>query len=419
MKQGKLEVELYRVAGESKVTVYVGESGVRVEFSGLNSERLFEHLPRGRDYRLVPYIMSRICGVCSQAHFWASNLAIENALGIEVDEVTAEIRDVCNKLQIFENHLVHLFVMALPDYAEPGKEVVLRLLKARALALDALSALCGRITSPQSYQPGGFTKELASVHIERAIAAVENLENLADEILSSLVETIELSRLVDPSPDYVALSSWPEKSVPYSEPYILEGSLGSIRVTSENYTEYFREVKPGYSNSKVCTLSGRVFFVGARARLLARRYVQVDKPTLEAMESNPYGNLLAKIFEARYVLADVAQRLRGISGRTPRKTQPRVKSGRGLALVEAPRGLLLHYYEIGEDGRVAKVNVITPTVMFARHIEQSAEVLVRKLQEDGVDVSTVSSHVEKLVRSYDPCIPCAVHVVKVGSGEYR
>lgn len=417
MSLSKLEVELDRVAGESKITVYVGSGGARVEFSGLNSERLFEHLPRGRDYRLVPHLMSRICGVCSHAHFWASNLAIENALGIEVDEVTAEIRDVCNKLQIFENHLIHLFVMVLPDYAELEQGVVAKLLKARTLALDALSILCGRITSPQSYQPGGFTKKLTSVHIERAVAILENLEELSEELLNSIVEVIKLPNLEDPAPNYVALSNWPEKSIPVSEPYTLEGRPGSVKIDSENYTQYFSEVKPSYSKSNMCTLAGKVFFVGARARLLARRYAHIDQSLLILVESNPCGNLLAKVVEAQYVLGDAAQRLRSVTGRTPRKTQPRRKTGKGLALVEAPRGLLLHYYEIGEDGILTKANVITPTVMFAKHVEHSAEVLVKKLQEEGADINMIARQVKMLVRSYDPCIPCAVHIVKVGLGE--
>jgi Coenzyme F420-reducing hydrogenase, alpha subunit len=156
----RLELELDRVAGESKVNVYLVSGEVRVEYASQLSERLFERLVAGRDHRYAPYIAARICGVCSHAHFWASNLAIENALGIEVDEVTAILRDVCNKLQIVENHLVYLIFLALPDYRELEAGIVTKAIRAREIIKTSLNTLCGRLSSPQPYMPGGFIKEI-------------------------------------------------------------------------------------------------------------------------------------------------------------------------------------------------------------------------------------------------------------------
>ncbi|MFN3268576.1 MAG: nickel-dependent hydrogenase large subunit, partial [Zestosphaera sp.] len=81
--------EVMRVAGESEVLVMIDGENVKVEYDSIASPRSFEALVRGRKYWEVPYVVSRVCGVCSHAHFWASNLAIELALGIEVDRATA------------------------------------------------------------------------------------------------------------------------------------------------------------------------------------------------------------------------------------------------------------------------------------------------------------------------------------------
>ncbi|MEM4569813.1 MAG: nickel-dependent hydrogenase large subunit [Desulfurococcaceae archaeon] len=412
MNNTQLKLEPYRIAGEAKITLYLENEEVRAECSGLLSERLFERLVIGYNYKYAPYIAARICGICSHAHFWASNLAIENALGIEVDEATAELRDVCNKLQIIENHLIHLTFHALPDYQKLDWRIMSDVIKARSILKNTLNTLCGRLSGPQPYMPGGFLKEISRQHIEKAIELMKNLAPVIDAVTDYALNNISLPSMTDPFPEYLALNNWPEKSVPVREPYVLVSNDKRVIISSENYSKYFEESKPEYSNSKTCTFNNRIFFVGARARILAKKYVDLSNEHLSVL-SNPYGNIVAKAIEVRYLVKDVMNRLRDIAGASPRRTLPKNKRGRGVSVVEAPRGLLIHYYEIAEDGNISNVDIITPTVMFTKHMEKSIEALVKQLYSNNVETNTIVKHVEMLVRSYDPCIPCAVHVVKI------
>ncbi|MEM0100438.1 MAG: nickel-dependent hydrogenase large subunit [Desulfurococcaceae archaeon] len=412
MSDTRLELEPYRVAGESKITLYLKNEEIKAEYSGLLSERLFERLIIGRNYKYAPYIAARICGVCSHAHFWASNLAIENALGVEVDEVTAELRDICNKLQIIENHLVHLAFLALPDYKNLEPRILSNVIKAREILKNSLNTLCGRLSGPQPYMPGGFLKEISRLNIERTIKSMENLAPIIDLIVNYVLNNINMPSMNDPSPTYLALYNWPERSVPTKEPYVLISNNTKVNINSENYLNYFNETKPAYSNSKTCVFNGQVFFVGARARILARKYVDLSKGLLY-MLNNPYGNIVAKAIETQYLVNDVINKLRSIAGKSPRRTLPSYKKGKGLSVIEAPRGLLIHYYEIEEDGRISNVNILTPTVMFTKHVEKSVEALTKQLYVNHVEVDKITKYVEMLVRSYDPCIPCAVHVIKI------
>lgn len=409
-----LKFELDRVAGESEVVVYLGHNGVDVQYVGLSSERLFERLVLKHEYWRVPFIASRICGLCSHAHFWASNLALESALGIEVDDSTAKLRDACNKLQIVENNLIHLAFLALPDYRRPTSEVVRSVLKVRKTVTNALDLISGRLSNPPPYAPGGFVADVGRWRIERAIRLINEVIPAVDSLVEYFISSIALHDLRDPSPHYLALALWPEKSVPVGEPYELLSSEGRVDVSVDNYGDLFVEGVREYSRARECTLGGRTFFVGARARMLARdaSSTYIDPAVLESIKLNPYGNLLAKAFEIRTTIRNVEHNLRDCLDKRPRKVDPVRKKGRGLAIVEAPRGLLLHYYEVC-DGIVEKADIITPTVMFTRHIETSAKALVSSLIESG-RVADVPRYVEMLVRAYDPCIPCAVHVVRAG-----
>ncbi|MEM4717515.1 MAG: nickel-dependent hydrogenase large subunit [Desulfurococcaceae archaeon] len=412
MRDHRLEIELDRVAGDSKVTIYIGRDEIKVEYSGLLSERFFERLVIGHDYRHVPYIVSRICGVCSHAHFWASNLAIENALGIEVDEATANLRDVCNKLQIIENHVVHLVFLAMPDYKIPDQTTTLSAIRARDSIKKAIGILCGRLTGPQPYMPGGFTNKITSLDVEKVIKLVIEASHLIDLIIDKFMSIIHLPFIRDHNNNYIALSTWPVKSIPIKKPYVLLSNDNELVINEENYLDYFYELKPGYSNSKTCLLNKKVFFVGARARLLATKYIEINSELFELISNNPYSNLVAKALETRYLLGNVISTLEELCNRKPRRTRGNPKKGSGLSVVEAPRGLLIHYYDINEDGKVSRANIITPTVLFSKHLEKSIETVVSQLDLFRSDLNKATRYIEMLVRSYDPCIPCAVHIIK-------
>jgi sulfhydrogenase subunit alpha len=89
----------------------------------------------------------------------------------------------------------------------------------------------------------------------------------------------------------------------------------------------------------------------------------------------------------------------------------RVKAGRGVGAVEAPRGLLIHDYTFDGKGILTGANCIIPTNQNHNNIQKDMEALVPgilNLSEDEIRL-----RLEMLVRSYDPCISCSTHALKV------
>lgn len=84
------------------------------------------------------------------------------------------------------------------------------------------------------------------------------------------------------------------------------------------------------------------------------------------------------------------------------------KPGSGVALTEAPRGLLYHSYKIGKNGLVEESDIVTPTAHNAYNIENDLKEIVPNILglKSEEDVKKVC---EMLVRAYDPCISCSVH----------
>jgi coenzyme F420-reducing hydrogenase alpha subunit len=87
------------------------------------------------------------------------------------------------------------------------------------------------------------------------------------------------------------------------------------------------------------------------------------------------------------------------------------KAGKGVGVVEAPRGLLIHDYTYNDKGRVEKANLIIPTGMNYANIEKDMHALVPSIIDKSEDEIRLAC--EMLIRAYDPCVSCSTHFLKV------
>ncbi len=76
-----------------------------------------------------------------------------------------------------------------------------------------------------------------------------------------------------------------------------------------------------------------------------------------------------------------------------------------------PRGILYHEYTYDRQGRIAKANCIIPTGQNLANIDDDMKKLVPEVIGESKDEITLK--LEMLVRAYDPCISCSVHLLDV------
>ncbi len=89
---------------------------------------------------------------------------------------------------------------------------------------------------------------------------------------------------------------------------------------------------------------------------------------------------------------------------------PEPETGKGVGLVEAPRGSLGHWVVI-EDGRIRSYQVITPTTWNGSPRDRGG---VRGPMEEALIGTPVRDpddplEAELVIRSFDPCLVCTVH----------
>jgi NAD-reducing hydrogenase large subunit len=81
----------------------------------------------------------------------------------------------------------------------------------------------------------------------------------------------------------------------------------------------------------------------------------------------------------------------------------------GVGIIEAPRGILIHHYQVDESGAIRGANLIVATghnnLAIGRSVEQVAKRFVNgnKLEEGMLN------RVSAVVRAFDPCLSCSTH----------
>jgi hydrogenase large subunit len=93
------------------------------------------------------------------------------------------------------------------------------------------------------------------------------------------------------------------------------------------------------------------------------------------------------------------------------------ESATGVGLTEAPRGALGHWMEIS-DSKISRYQVITPTAWNASPRDDQGKRGPIEEALIGTPVKDAEQPIEvlRVVHSFDPCIACAVHLVRPDGG---
>jgi F420-non-reducing hydrogenase large subunit len=100
-----------------------------------------------------------------------------------------------------------------------------------------------------------------------------------------------------------------------------------------------------------------------------------------------------------------------ITDKNVRNAVSGVKNTRGVGVVEATRGTLIHDYIVNDKGFITKANLIVATGHNNRAIDRGVLQASQKLiHGDNVSEGTLN-RIEMVVRAYDPCVSCATHAI--------
>lgn len=425
-KKSKIMIEpLARVEGHGGIKVEIEDNKIsNVEVQVLEGPRLFETLVVGKTPQEDLSIVPRICAICNLSHKYAAIRGLEKAIGVKVDSTTQLYRQFMHHGEMIESHSLHIYFLALPDFlgydnaiamAEKYGDVVVKALQLKKFGNKIMRMMGGRMIHGENPIIGGFGK----------LPTKEQLNKIKEEALELLpfaIDTIDLLASLE-IPDHMERET---QFLCCKPPHNDYDYYGEALVTSEgeeysveDYKSVIKERVVSHSFAKRGQYKNKPFTVGALARMLllgdrlkGKAKEAREKLVNERWHRNPLFNNHAQAIEQVYSLECIIEIVDELLASTKTKiAKPTQESGSGTGAVEAPRGTLIHHYEV-KDGLISAADFITPTAMFLDDIEAfiraSGDTLLAKKQMDNIELEF-----EKIARAYDPCISCSAHLVKV------
>jgi len=455
-----------RLEGHGKIEIFLDDKG-NCERACLQIPELrgFEQFSVGRPAEEMPRITTMICGVCPTAHHMASAKALDDLFKVDPPPAAKKIRELMYNAFQAEDHILHFFFLGGPDFvvgpqapagernilgviAKVGLETGGKVIQMRKGLRNVLRIIGGKPVMPSCALPGGVSKGISKDEQKTILEAGEYGVEFCKVALGIFDDIVLKNK------DYVALVTGDV----YSHKTYYMGMVdknnkvsfydGMIRVIdpsgkefakfkSQDYLDHIAEhVEPWtYVRFSYLKKVGWKGFVDGkesgvfRVAPLARLNVSDGMATPLAQEAyekmfsvlggKPVHSTLAfhwaRLVEALYASERVVELARDPEILSPDIVNlPTKTPKKGVGVVEAPRGTLIHHYETDDRGILTKVNLIVATQNNSAAINMSVEKAAKSLIKDGEVPDGILNMIEMGFRAYDPCHACATHSLPGG-----
>ncbi len=441
-----------RVEGHGKVTILLDDDNkvhqVRlhiVEFRG------FEKFIQGRPYWEVPVMVQRLCGICPVSHHLAASKALDMMLGVKKLTPTAEkIRRLMHYGQILQSHALHFFHLSSPDLlfgfgsdvarrnivgvAAAQPEVAKKGVLLRKYGQEVIRMTAGKRVHGTGSIPGGVNKSLSAA--ERAELLKDAYQMVAWSrdavaIIRGLFEQHleEYKHFARFSSAGMCLVRADGAMDLYHGGLRARDATGKTLFDHFDYSRYWDVISEGvkpwsYMKFPYFTAVGPdegSYRVGPLTRVTHCDSIPTPLADKERQEFLAFdggsatgatlGYHWARMIDMLHAAESIKDLLHDddIVGGELMATGTRQE--RGVGVIEAPRGTLIHHYRVDENDQVVRANLIVSTT----HNNQAMNTAVREVARQYLDGREITegllNHIEVAIRAFDPCLSCATHAL--------
>lgn len=453
-----------RLEGHLKIQVKIDVvNGVQQVVDAWATGTLFrgiESILVNRDPRDAQHITERICGVCPVSHGLAAVMAQDAAYHISAPANGRVMRNLVLGSNFVQSHILHFYHLALQDFVngpnmppwQPSWQTDKRLsatanqtyvdhyvkaLEMRRKAHEMGAVFGGRLPAPPAFIAGGFTNYPTA-------AKITKVKSYLTELIS-FINTVyipDAQSLASAYGDYYKIGRGTGNLLAYGV-FDLD-STGNVKllrrgrstsgsttvqtvdvnsiaeqVTYSWYADSTNNLKPSagstvpqypktnaYSWMKAPRYAGAAYEVGP----LARMWVNGDYRTGISVMDRHVARAYEALKVAQAMMSWVGQLV--VGGATKVNfTVP--ASSTGFGLTEAPRGALGHWVQY-TGGKISRYQIVTPTCWNASPRDSAGARGAIEQSLIGTPVKNISEPVEvvRVIHSFDPCLSCAVHVMR-------
>ena len=440
-----------RVEGHGKVTLLLDEAG-HVQQARLHivEFRGFEKFIQGRPYWEAPVMVQRLCGICPVSHHLAASKAMDMIVGATATPTADKVRRLMHYGQILQSHALHFFYLCSPDLlfgfdsdvarrnvagvAAAYPEIARQGVMLRKYGQEVIRITAGKRIHGTGSIPGGVNKNVSLEERDYL------LKDIAQVVAWSREAVGIARRLFEQNPDlYSSFGSFSAHTLNLVRSDgamdLYHGGLrardkdGNTLFDHHDYAHYwdviFEDVKPwSYMKFPFLRSLGPEtgwYRVGPLTRVTQCDFI----PTLLAEQARQefiaynsgsaakatLGTHWARMIEMLHAAESIEQLLHDGELQGNDLVSSGKRQARGVGVIEAPRGTLIHHYKVDEHDQITRCNLIVSTT----HNNQAMNEAIRSVALEYIDGQQLTegllNHIEVAIRAFDPCLSCATHAL--------
>jgi len=290
------EAEFFQLYVEGETVV---DMDVRISYNHRGIEGVSQTLM----WDQVPYIVERVCGICSASHPLAYVQAVEELAQVEVPERALYLRTIVNELERIHSHLLWF---GLAGHFIGYNTVFMWAWRYREPVLDALEIVTGSRVNYANHTVGGSRRDLDEDKIKAIRKNLDEIDKPVDMLITTVLE--------DP---------------------ILAVRLKGVGVLTEEDARKYSALGPTARASNVP--------IDVRRDDPYAAYDRIEWEVQTTPNGDVFDKVLVRLLEVREAIKIIRRALDDLPDGPITTDVKEVPPGEGIGHVEAPRGETFHY----------------------------------------------------------------------------
>ncbi len=308
------EMEFFQLTVDGEI---VTDIDVRISYNHRGIEKLSETL----QFDQVPFLVSRVCGICSASHPLAYVQAVEEIGGINPPERALYVRSIINELERIHSHLLWV---GLAGHFIGYDTVFMWAWKYREPVLDLLEEITGNRNNYGNVKVGGCREDVSDEAIPRIQKDIDEVEKKTEMLTKAVLD--------DP---------------------IIHARLKGVGVLTKESAVEYAVAGP--------TARGSGIAIDTRYDDPYAVYADLDWKVITQTEGDVFAKAVVRLLEVLESVKMIRQAVKKLPKGPIAIEVKEIPPGEGCGRAEAPRGETFHYVRSDGGNRPIRHKIRAPS----------------------------------------------------------
>jgi len=298
-----------------------GETVVDVDMRLSYNHRGIEKLDESKTFDQVPFVVERVCGICSASHPLAYVQAVEEIAHVQAPERALYLRTIVNELERIHSHMLWV---GLAGHFLGYNTVFMWAWKYREPIMDILEIATGSRVNYANCKIGGVRRDMTHEQLKQIADACNELRGKLEMLTNAVLD--------DP---------------------VLHARLKGVGILTPEQAKAWGATGP--------TARGSGVPIDVRRDDPYAAYDRIEWDVITAPSCDVFGKAVVRLLECLEAIKIIDQCVRDIPGGEIDAKVEQIPPGEGVGHVEAPRGETFHYVRSDGTNRPVRHKIRAPS----------------------------------------------------------